>query len=134
PLAPFERQAGGSTATSFVPVRTGTDLDREIAAATARGQAVMLDFYADWCVSCKVMERQVFREPRVAARLGRLHLIQVDITANSASDRDLLKRFTLFGPPAMLFFDANGKEIPGSRVVGEKNAEEFLIHLNRHQL
>ncbi|MFP5430174.1 MAG: protein-disulfide reductase DsbD [Gammaproteobacteria bacterium] len=134
PLAPFERQAGGSTATSFVPVRTGTDLDREIAAATVRGQAVMLDFYADWCVSCKVMERQVFREPRVAARLGRLHLIQVDITANSASDRDLLKRFTLFGPPAMLFFDANGKEIPGSRVVGEKNAEEFLIHLNRHQL
>jgi thiol:disulfide interchange protein DsbD len=134
PLAPFDRHSAAAEATPFVPVRTSADIDREIAAASARGQAVMLDFYADWCVSCKVMERQVFREARVAARLGRLHLIQADITANSASDRELLKRFTLFGPPAMLFFDASGKEIPGSRLVGEKNADEFLIHLNWHQL
>ena len=74
------------------------------------------------------------RARRAARSPAPLHLIQADITANSASDRELLKRFTLFGPPAMLFFDASGKEIPGSRLVGEKNADEFLIHLNRHQL
>ena len=94
----------------------------------------MLDFYADWCVSCKIMERQVFRESRIAARLGKLHLLQADITANTAEDRKLLKRFTLFGPPAMLFFGSDGNEITTARLVGEKNAREFLIHLNQHDL
>lgn len=134
PLARFDSRTASAQPTPFVPVRSNAELDRELAAATARGQAVMLDFYADWCVSCKVMERQVFREARVAARLGKLHLIQADITANTREDRALLKRFTLFGPPAMLFFGADGREVTTARLVGEKNAEEFLIHLNQHGL
>lgn len=134
PLARLDSRAGSGEATPFVPIRNSADLDREIAAAQARGQSVMLDFYADWCVSCKVMERQVFREARVAARLGKLHLLQADITANNKEDRELLKRFTLFGPPAMLFFGKNGQEILQARLVGEKNADEFLIHLNQHDL
>lgn len=134
PLARFDSRTASAEATPFVPVRNSADLDREIATARARGQAVMLDFYADWCVSCKLMERQVFREARVAARLGKLHLVQADITANSKDDRELLKRFTLFGPPAMLFFGSDGKEIRSARLVGEKNTEEFLIHLNQHGL
>lgn len=134
PLARFDSRAGSVQATPFVPIRSSADLDREIAVASARGQAVMLDFYADWCVSCKVMERQVFREARIAARLGKLHLVQADITGNSREDRELLKRFTLFGPPAMLFFGTNGKEITSARLVGEKNTDEFLLHLNQHGL
>lgn len=134
PLARLDRSASSTIATPFTPIRNSVDLDREIAAAQARGQTIMLDFYADWCVSCKVMERQVFREARVAARLGKLHLLQADITANSKEDRELLKRFTLFGPPAMLFFGQDGKEIRAARLVGEKNADGFLIHLNQHNL
>jgi thiol:disulfide interchange protein DsbD len=134
PLAHLGNRAGAGEATPFTPIRNTADLGREIAAARARGQRVMLDFYADWCISCKVMERQVFREARVAARLGKLHLIQIDITANSKEDRELLKRFTLFGPPAMLFFDKNGKEMRNARLVGEKNADAFLHHLNLHDL
>jgi len=134
PLARLDNRTASVQPTAFVPIRGSADLDREIAAARARGQAVMLDFYADWCVSCKVMERQVFRESRVAARLGKLHLLQADITANNRDDRALLKRFTLFGPPAMLFFGPDGKEIPSARLIGEKNADEFLIHLSQHGL
>ncbi|HQX90446.1 MAG TPA: protein-disulfide reductase DsbD [Moraxellaceae bacterium] len=134
PLARFDSQTESAQATPFIPIHSSADLDREIALAKSRGQVVMLDFYADWCVSCKIMERQVFREPRIAARLGKLHLLQADITANTAEDRKLLKRFTLFGPPAMLFFGSDGNEITSARLVGEKKAEEFLIHLNQHDL
>lgn len=134
PLARFDSRTASAQPTPFVPVRNAADVDREIAAASARGQAVMLDFYADWCVSCKVMERQVFREARIAERLGKLHLIQADITANNRDDRELLKRFTLFGPPAMLFFGPDGQEIVSARLVGEKNPDEFLLHLNEHGL
>lgn len=134
PLARLDGRATSAQPTPFMPVRNSAELDREIATAQSRGQAVMLDLYADWCVSCKVMERQVFREARVAARLGKLHLLQADITANNPDDRELLKRFTLFGPPAMLFFGTDGKEIIAARLVGEKNADEFLAHLSRHGL
>ncbi|MGB4342273.1 MAG: thioredoxin family protein, partial [Moraxellaceae bacterium] len=134
PLARFDSRTASAQPTPFVPVRNTADVDREIAEANARGQAVMLDFYADWCVSCKVMERQVFREARIAERLGKLHLIQADITANNRDDRELLKRFTLFGPPAMLFFGPDGQEIVSARLVGEKNSDEFLLHLNEHGL
>ena len=86
----------------------------------------MLDFYADWCVSCKEMESLTFQDEEVKRRLGAMLLLQVDVTANSADDAALLKRFGLFGPPGIIFFDRNGKEIENSRVIGYLAADRFL--------
>jgi thiol:disulfide interchange protein DsbD len=94
------------------------------------GRPVMLDFYADWCVSCKEMEAFTFSDPKVRAELDRMLLLQVDVTANSDEDRALLKRFSLFGPPGIIFFDAEGREIKGLRVIGYQNAERFLKTLS----
>jgi thioredoxin:protein disulfide reductase len=94
------------------------------------GKPVMLDFYADWCVSCKEMERFTFTDPKVRAELDQMLLLQVDVTANNAHDRALLKRFSLFGPPGIVFFDADGREIKGLRVIGYQNAERFVKTLS----
>jgi len=94
------------------------------------GRPVMLDFYADWCVSCKEMEAFTFSDPKVRAELDRMLLLQVDVTANSDDDRALLKRFSLFGPPGIIFFDAEGREIKGLRVIGYQNADRFLKTLS----
>ena len=94
------------------------------------GKPVMLDFYADWCVSCKEMESFTFSEPSVRAELDRMLLLQVDVTANNEHDKALLKRFSLFGPPGIIFFDAEGREIKGLRVIGYQNAERFLKTLS----
>jgi thiol:disulfide interchange protein DsbD len=94
------------------------------------GKPVMLDFYADWCVSCKEMEAFTFSDPKVRAELDRMLLLQVDVTANSDDDRALLKRFSLFGPPGIIFFDAEGREIKGLRVIGYQNAARFLKTLS----
>jgi thiol:disulfide interchange protein DsbD len=134
PLAPFVRGGEASRPTAFIRIKTGADLDREIAAARAEGRPLMLDFYADWCVSCKVMEREVFRRPAVAARLSRLRLVQADVTANDAEDRALLARFDLLGPPTLLFFGPDGRERRAARLVGETDAEGFLEHLDAHGL
>lgn len=134
PLAQISSQPQAATATPFIRVKNNAELDAEIAKATAEGKVVMLDFYADWCVSCKVMERHVFRKPEVAARMARLHLVQADVTANNADDKALLKRFSLLGPPTIVFFDKNGNEMTQARLVGEKNAEDFLGHLNEYGL
>jgi len=113
---------------AFERVVNVADLERHL---INPGRPVMLDFYADWCVSCKEMERQTLSDPRVAARLTGFRLLQADVTANSEMDRELLKRFGLFGPPGILFFDAEGKSIEGTRVVGFQNAQRFLNVLNR---
>lgn len=136
PLRPLAAFTAGPAAqpTPFIRIKSGADLDREIALARQEGQVLMLDFYADWCVSCKVMERQVFRKPEVAARLSRLRLVQADVTANDATDRALLQRFGLLGPPTLLFFGADGQELAAARLVGEKNAEGFLAHLDAQGL
>jgi thiol:disulfide interchange protein DsbD len=94
------------------------------------GKPVMLDFYADWCVSCKEMEAFTFSDPKVRAELDRMLLLQVDVTANSDDDRALLKRFSLFGPPGIIFFDAEGREIKGLRVIGYQGPERFLKTLS----
>jgi thiol:disulfide interchange protein DsbD len=91
----------------------------------------MLDFYADWCVSCKEMERFTFADPQVRARLDGMLLLQADVTANSEADKALLRRFRLFGPPGIIFFDAGGKEIPGVRVIGYQPADRFLKTLEQ---
>jgi thiol:disulfide interchange protein DsbD len=86
----------------------------------------MLDFYADWCVSCKEMERFTFADPAVQARLAGMVLLQADVTANSEADKALLKRFGLYGPPGIIFFDAKGAELTDMRVIGYQDAPRFL--------
>jgi thiol:disulfide interchange protein DsbD len=96
----------------------------------APGKPVMLDFYADWCVSCKEMEAFTFSDARVRRELDGMLLLQADVTANNEADKALLKRFQLFGPPGIIFFDAQGREIKGLRVIGYQNADRFLKTLS----
>jgi thiol:disulfide interchange protein DsbD len=110
----------------FETVKTLADLDARLKTAD---RAVMLDFYADWCVSCKEMERFTFSDPQVRARLAGMTLLRADVTANSAEDKALLKRYRLFGPPGIVFFDAGGREVQGLRVIGYQPPERFLQSL-----
>jgi thiol:disulfide interchange protein DsbD len=111
-------------------VKSSAELDAEVRNASASGRAVMLDFYADWCVSCKEMERLTFTDARVRTALAELVLLQADVTANSADDQALLKRFGLFGPPGTVFFDPQGKEV-SARVIGFEPVDTFLESLRR---
>ena len=86
----------------------------------------MLDFYADWCISCKEMERFTFADTAVVAKLKPVLLLQADVTANSEADKAMLKRYNLFGPPGILFFDAGGKEMGDFRVTGYQDSKQFL--------
>ena len=95
------------------------------------GKPVMLDFYADWCVSCKEMESFTFTDARVKAKMQGMLLLQADVTANTDAHKELLKRFSLFGPPGIIFFDAGGAEIRGLRVIGYQKADAFLAALDR---
>jgi len=117
----------GKGDTKFVRVDNIAELDAKLAAP---GKPVMLDFYADWCVSCKEMEHFTFSDPAVKKQLDGMLLLQVDVTANTAEHKALLKRFSLFGPPGIIFFDAQGREIKGLRVIGYQNAERFLKTLS----
>lgn len=119
---------GTAQAPVFQRISTLAELDQRL---VSPGKPVMLDFYADWCVSCKEMERFTFTDERVAARLAEYQLLQVDVTANTLDDKALLKRFQLFGPPGILFFDREGKLIEGAQVIGYQNAERFLKSLHR---
>jgi thiol:disulfide interchange protein DsbD len=112
----------------FERIRTLAELDRVLASSPT---PVMLDFYADWCVSCKEMERFTFSEPKVEARMKQVRLLQVDVTANNYEDRALMKKFGLFGPPGIILFK-QGKEVPESRVIGFMAPERFAEHLSRH--
>jgi thiol:disulfide interchange protein DsbD len=123
-----EPAASGPSATPFQRVRNPAELDARIAAAA--GRPVMLDFYADWCISCKEMERFTFSDERVKARFREMVLLQADVTANNADDAALLKRFRLFGPPGIVFFDRGGREIQGLRVIGFQPADRFLAALD----
>ena len=117
------RGAEGPGMPRFATVRNVDELD---AALRAADRPLMLDFYADWCVSCKEMERFTFTDPAVQAKLGDAVLLKADVTKNSADDRALLKRFGLFGPPGTIFFDRQGREIAGTRVIGFQNTARFL--------
>jgi thioredoxin:protein disulfide reductase len=118
---------GPSAETPFQRVASLGELEARLAQA---GKPVMLDFYADWCVSCKEMERYTFTDPKVRERLGGLLLLQADVTANNAEHTALLKRFRLFGPPGIVFFDASGREIQGLRVIGFQPADKFAAVLD----
>ncbi|WP_338619738.1 protein-disulfide reductase DsbD [Achromobacter sp. E1] len=122
--------AGGAAAgeVQFTRVRSNAELDAVLAQST---RPVMLDFYADWCVSCREMERFTFTDAGVAQRMAGMVLVQADVTANNAADRALLKRFRLFGPPGIMFFEPGGKEIAEARVVGFQDAKRFTESLDR---
>jgi thiol:disulfide interchange protein DsbD len=120
--------AGASHGVAFERVRSVAELDARLAAAKAAGKPVMLDFYADWCVSCKEMERNTFTDPKVAALLSGMVLLQADVTANSDEERALLKRFGLFGPPGMIFWKADGTQ-SDYKVVGYEPPEKFIASL-----
>ena len=136
PLEHFVAAAGSNApmqkhALDFNPVRSLQELQRKIGQAEQQGQPVMLDFYADWCVSCKEMEAFTFSDAKVKAALDNVLLLQADITAANDTDKELLKHFGLFGPPAILFFDVNGYEFESARVVGYMSADEFMRHVEQ---
>lgn len=114
----------------FERVKTIAELDERIIQATSNNQYVMVDFYADWCISCKEMERFTLSDDKVKARLKDVILLQVDVTHGTTDDLALLKRFNLFGPPGILFIDRQGNEIPDIRIIGFLNKADFLTVLN----
>lgn len=115
-----------AAAVNFRKIKSVAELDEALRTAS---KPVMLDFYADWCVSCKEMERFTFTDARVQAKLAGAVLLKADVTANNAEDRELLKRFKLFGPPGTIFFDPKGEELTGVRVIGFQDADRFLQSL-----
>jgi thiol:disulfide interchange protein DsbD len=129
PLQPLAKLTSGGTAVDAGPrfdrVLSVADLDHRLQVA---GKPVMLDFYADWCTSCKEMEKSTFPDPAVRAKLDQMVLLRADVTANSADDRALLQRFHLFGAPGIIFFDAQGHELP-RRVDGFEDPEAFVKSL-----
>jgi len=132
PLSGFHASAvsalGDEKRVAFIQIRSAAELDQALQSAK---KPVMLDFYADWCVACKEMDKFTFHNPDVISQFNNMTLLQVDVTANSADDRELMKRFGLFGPPGMIFFDTSGKEIPDSRVIGFLEAPAFSTHLSK---
>jgi thiol:disulfide interchange protein DsbD len=139
PLQPLATVSFGNAGSSsvaaheelpFQRIKTVADLDREIAAANAAGKTAMLDFYADWCVSCKEMEAFTFTDESVQAALANTVWLQADVTANDAEDKALLDRFGVFGPPTIIFFGTNGQQRHGYEVVGYMKADAFAEHVN----
>lgn len=132
PFAPWSNLRGERThKTEFKKIKTVDELDQAL--ASADGKVVMLDFYADWCVSCIEMEKLTFTEPAVKQAMNEMLLLQADVTANDADDKALLKRFSLFGPPGIIFFNPDGQEILQARVIGFKSADIFLQRLQQVQ-
>ena len=133
PLQPLSGLRGGAQSSEisrlpFERIHSIAELDARIQSSA---KPVMLDFYADWCVSCKELERFTFSDIRVQQKLAGWTLLQADVTANTEEDKALLARFKLFGPPGIIFFDASGKEDMGVRVIGFQGADEFLATLSR---
>ena len=139
PLQPLAAVNFGSGATAvqaehtlpFRRVKTVADLDRELNAAAAAGKTAFLDFYADWCVSCKEMEAYTFSDPAVQDALANTVWLQADVTDNDAEDKALLDRFGVFGPPTIIFFGSDGQRREGYEVVGYMAAEDFIAHLRQ---
>jgi thiol:disulfide interchange protein DsbD len=120
---PASPATGTLQAAQFERVKSLAELESRLATAN---KPAMLDFYADWCVSCKEMERYTFSDPAVRAKFNGMLLLQADVTANDEQDKALLKRFSLYGPPGIIFFDARGKELGDARVVGYQESDSFL--------
>ena len=130
-LHPWATRAEPGESSAFRAIHSVADLEREVQAAAAAGRGVMLDFYADWCVSCKEMERYTFTDAQVKQSLVSMVLLRADVTANDADDQALLKRFGIFGPPTIAFYGPDGQERPQYRVVGYMKAAEFVSVLQQ---
>jgi thiol:disulfide interchange protein DsbD len=115
----------------FQGIKTVDDLDREIAAASSTGKTVLLDFYADWCVSCMEMEAYTFSDTDVQSALGNTVWLQADVTKNDTADQVLLERFGVFGPPTIIFFGPDGEQRHGYEVVGYMKADAFAKHVRK---
>jgi thiol:disulfide interchange protein DsbD len=136
PLASANFGAGGVMVAEqkhleFQRIKTVDDLDRELANAAAAGKTAMLDFYADWCVSCIEMEEYTFTDSTVQDVLANSIVLQADVTANDDQDQALLQRFGVFGPPTIIFFDTNGNQVRGYEVVGFMKASDFVTHIQK---
>jgi thiol:disulfide interchange protein DsbD len=114
----------------FCQIKGRQDLQFALNDSVQQGRTTMLDFYADWCISCKEMGKYTFTHPGVLAALGDTATVQADVTANDAIDTELMSSMGIYGPPAILFFDRNGDEILNRRVAGEMSGEEFAAHIN----
>ena len=129
PLAHLAGKPVSSSSLEFQRFKTAAELEQLLAAASAEGKFVMLDFYADWCITCIEMEEDTFTDPEVKRVLTDVVLLQADVTRNDAEDQQLLERFQLFGPPAILFFGTDRRELLEYRLVGYVKPERFLQHL-----
>jgi len=129
PAVTTTAEPGAPTEMEFTLIDSLEDLEREVERARENGQPVFLDFYADWCVDCVRLERTTFQDPRVIRAMADVHLLKADVTANTSEHRELMRAFNLFGPPAMIFYDTDGNELPGYRQVGFLNADRFLAHV-----
>lgn len=132
--AVIQQVAGTTTAVHteglvFTPIKGIKGLDLALDNSSANNKSLMLDFYADWCISCKEMEHKVFTDPRIIKALEGSILVQADVTKNDEQDIALMKKFGLFGPPGILFFDTKKQEYRSFRVVGEMSADNFLAHI-----
>ncbi|HEX6549420.1 MAG TPA: protein-disulfide reductase DsbD [Gammaproteobacteria bacterium] len=142
PLRPLQRfrlpvpgaSASASTVSvsglQFTRIKNVDDLQHALANAAAAHKTAMLDFYADWCVSCKEMEHGAFMDPTVQSTLANSVLLQADVTANDAADQALLKHFGIYGPPSIMFFGSDGQELRDMRVVGYMDAQQFATHIH----
>lgn len=137
PFAPIDNLNAGKHLASqaimerFQPVTDLSDLDNQLAQAKAANKPVLLDIYADWCVSCRIIEQDVFPHPDVTDKLQQFTLLRADITKNSSADQALLQRFGLFGPPGLLFFSPSSGELRSHRIQGEINATQLSEHIGR---
>lgn len=134
PLRPLsgngKNQPSTTTAAgSFIPVKNLADIETAVKQAQAEKKPVLLDFYADWCVSCQIMERSTFRDPKVVAALANFIVLKADVTHNDAAAKGLLQHFGVIAPPTFLLFNARGELMAHLKRVGEMNAEEFLGYL-----
>lgn len=134
PFKPLMLANKASEHLAFNTLSSVSALDQTLETAKKNQQPTIVEFYADWCVSCKKMEKNTLHHPGVQAQLKNWHLVQANVTQNSENEQALLKKFELIGPPSILFFDKNGNEHVHLRLTGEVDAEKFIEHLKKVQV
>ena len=138
PLKPLDIVTRSSLASSqqatyshFKTIHSLAELDENLTLAQQENKKVLVDFYADWCVSCKIMSKEVFEQADVQSALQGWILLKADVTKNTKEERALQQQLTIFGPPAVLFF-SDGQEVESSRLVGEVSKSQFMAHLQQY--